>query len=296
MRGYSKLSCFFGVLLQLAPLLLQAQVETISRGPLIPDPIPPAPVKVVAPAPGVALSLPHQQPLPSPPNTPPPTNTSLSDPQIIRNEIPVDKPITEEKAEPFANILIFWFGNLQGADSFPFDKLTVWSVDNPEIDHQIMKHFGQDMVKAQKGEYNSWRNTPRGRLALILLLDQFPRRIYRNQPQSFMSDRMARALAWEGIQKGDDKQLYPIERAFFYLPLEHSEDLKMQDLSVASYQQLVADSPEVLKPQMEDFLRLAVMHHQQIAFFGRFPHRNVILGRESTPEETQFLMRWKNPQ
>lgn len=295
MRSNFKRGCFFGILLQLVPLFLQAQVETISRGPLIPDPIPPAPVRVVSPSPGVTLSLPLQQPILVPSTGKPPhPNMSLS-PSAIGGGGVATSPSNEEiSGDLITNILNFWFGNLTGPDSFPPDKMAIWSSDSSEIDHQITNNFGQEIINAHKGEYNSWRNTPRGRLALILLLDQFPRRIYRNQSRSFMFDRMARALVLEGIQKGDDKQLYPIERAFFYQPLEHSEDLGIQNLSVASYQQLLAESPEGLKHQMQDFLRLAIMHQQQIALFGRFPHRNAILGRESTPEETQFLMRWRN--
>lgn len=295
MRSYSKLSFFFGILLQLAPLLLQGQVETISRGPLIPDPIPPAPVRVVSPTPGVTLSLPIQSTLP-PPTVLPHSDDPLSHPSALRVDVPSDQKTDEGGGDSVANILSFWFGNISRPDSLPIEKISIWGSDSLEIDHQIMNNFGQEVINAQKGEYNSWRNTPRGRLALILLLDQFPRRIYRNQPRSFMFDRMARALVLEGIQKGDDKQLFPIERAFFYLPLEHSEDLGMQNLSVASYQQLLAESPEVLKHQMQDFLRFAMMHQQQIARYGRFPHRNMILNRESTPEETQFLMRWRNHQ
>jgi uncharacterized protein (DUF924 family) len=190
------------------------------------------------------------------------------------------------------DILNFWFGFLPGPDFFPGYKLQVWFASTPEIDRQIRNNFSQDMMNAARGEYNSWRDTPEGLLALILLLDQFPRHIYRNQPRAFALDRMARALVLEGLQKGYDKQLFPLERAFFYLPLEHSEDLAMQNLSVASYRQLVAQSPAAIRPQMQDFLQAAISHQQQIMRFGRFPYRNAILGRESTPEEIIFLAQW----
>jgi uncharacterized protein (DUF924 family) len=212
-------------------------------------------------------------------------NINTSTPMRGENSIP----------EGALDILNFWFGDLSGPGFFPEDKMSVWFARSPEVDHQIHEDFSEDMINAMRGDYNSWRETPRGRLALILLLDQFPRHIYRNKPQEFMSDRMARALALEGIQKGDDKYLYPIERAFFYLPFEHSEDLGMQNVSVASYQKLLADSPREIKPHMQDILHYAILHQQQIARFGRFPHRNVILGRESKPEEVVFLRQWGRP-
>jgi uncharacterized protein (DUF924 family) len=193
------------------------------------------------------------------------------------------------------DILDFWFGLLPGPGFFPEDKLSIWLAGTPETDRQIRDYFSQDIINAERGDYNSWREFPRGRLALILLLDQFPRHIYRNSPQEFLLDRMARVLVLEGIRKGDDKRLYPIERAFFYLPLEHAEDLDLQDLSVALYRQLVAESPPSIRLPMQGFLQSAIIHQQQIEHFGRFPYRNGILGRESTPEETVFLIQWGRP-
>ncbi len=190
-------------------------------------------------------------------------------------------------------ILDFWFGPLPSPIFFPVEKISTWFANSPDSDWQIRENFSQDIVKAMRGELNSWRETPRGRLALIVLLDQFPRHIYRNQPQAFTADSMARGLVIEGLQKGDDKRLYPVERAFFYLPLEHTEDLAMQNLSVELYQQLLAQSSVMIRPQMQEFLRFAILHWQHIIQFGRFPHRNAILGRESTPEEVVFLTQWK---
>lgn len=264
MKGYSKLSRFLGgCLLQFIPLFLQAQ----------PVPIPPVrsftavpPVKALAPPSSV---------------------------RGLENEVPSSgMPKAALEIDRIEEVLDFWFGFPQGPEYFPDDKMDIWFAGTPEIERQIRDNFFQDVMNAGRGEYNNWRETPRGRLALILLLDQFPRHIYRNKPQAFAFDRMAQALAIEGIQKGDDKFLYPIERAFFYLPLEHSEDIGMQNLSVASYRQLVADSPVSIKPQMEDFLQAAITHQQQIVRFGRFPYRNAVLGRETNPQETVFLMQW----
>lgn len=227
-----------------------------------------------------------------PPIVPPPAR---------RVELPLEtqplpaKPRSPLLPERAADILDFWFGILPSATFFPVDKIATWFGASPEIDSQIQENFTQDVLNALRGEYNGWRETPQGRLALILLLDQFPRHIYRYKPQQFMFDRMARALVLEGMQRGDDQALYPVERAFFYLPLEHAEDLQMQNLSVTSYQKLLETAPQNMKMQIESFLRYAILHQQQIARFGRFPHRNAILGRESTPEEVVFLSQWGKP-
>lgn len=285
MTGFSKLTWFLkGCLLQFIPLFLQAQVG-LNPGLLAP----PAPSPQIIPIPP-QMEAPGSQPLRplGSPTAPPGPNQKPLLPES--NEASSEEPV---QYDPSSEILDFWFGWLPGPDFFPEDKMPIWFAVTPEIDRQMRNRFSQDVMNAERGEYNSWRETPRGRLALILLLDQFPRHIYRNKPQSFMLDRMAQALVMEGIQKGDDKQLYPIERAFFYLPLEHSEDLNLQNLSVASYRQLFLDSPEPIRIQMQDFLQSAMMHQQQIARFGRFPHRNAVLGRTSTPEETVFLMQWR---
>lgn len=226
---------------------------------------------------------------------PPTTPLSSSVPAIppsLDNKPSPNLPAPPPGNDRMMSVLDFWFGFLPGPGFFPEDKMSIWFASTPEIDRQIRENFAPDILKAERGEYNYWRETARGRLALILLLDQFPRHIYRDKPQAFMLDRMARAIVLEGMQKGDDKNLYPIERAFFYLPLEHSEDINLQNLSVTSYRQLVAESPEIIQPHMQDFLQSAIMQQQQIARFGRFPHRNTILGRESLPEETVFLMQW----
>ena len=190
-------------------------------------------------------------------------------------------------------ILNFWFGFLPDPVFFPADKVAVWVKANSEITRQIRERFVGDLLKAREGEYNHWRENPRGRLALILLLDQFSRSIYHHQPQQFLSDPMARGLVLEGMERQHDQYLYPIERAFFYLPLEHAESLPMQNLSVQAYRRLLLDSPPPLKRHMDAFLQSAIHHRQQVARFGRFPHRNALLKRESTPEEAIFLSQWR---
>lgn len=197
----------------------------------------------------------------------------------------VDPNSAESKID---QILNFWFGNLSSPTQFPANKISLWE-GTPQGDRAIKERFLIDYQQAVLGHYGSWRDTPEGRLALIILLDQFPRHIYPDQPQMFTSDAMARGLALEGIQIGADQHLYPIERAFFYMPLQHSENPQMQAMSTDQYQRIVAQSPPSMKPIMQEFLRLAIKHREVIDRFGRFPHRNIILGRESTPEEKVYL-------
>jgi uncharacterized protein (DUF924 family) len=276
---------------------------------MVPDPLPPTPVREIVPAPGVARTIVMQPPMapvpiesaPIVPGVPRGAIPPLAGGSLVRSGGAMMPPVENQmslengalEVNPIVNLLDFWFGFLPGPNFFPQYKLAIWFASSPEIDRQILDNFGQDLNRAGRGEYNSWRDTPRGRLALILLLDQIPRHIYRNQTREFTFDRMAQALVLEGIRKGDDRRLYPIERAFFYLPLEHAEDLNLQNLAVTSYRRLLAESPEELKPEMVDFLQSALLSQRQIVRFGRFPYRNTILGREPTPEETVFLMQWR---
>lgn len=285
MKTYPKISQLLGIclLLQGMPLLLQAQTRL--NVPLSPSDLV-APVLPVVPMP--PRMVPVRPMIRVPPLAP-------SSPMDLEEQQPPLSPNFPPVNERALDVLDFWFGFLPGPAFFPREKMYIWMANSPEVDRQIREAFSLDMSNAVRGEYNNWRETPRGRLALILLLDQFPRHIYRNRPQAFAFDRMARALVLEGLQKEDDKSLYPVERAFFYLPLEHAEDQEMQDLSVAYYQQLVAEAPAPIKLQMEAFLFSALQHQQQIAHFGRFPYRNAISGRKSTPEEMIFLNQWGRP-
>lgn len=191
--------------------------------------------------------------------------------------------------ERIHEILDFWFGPLTNSQSYPTDKASLWFADDPDFDLQIQNLFGEDVHKASSGSLNSWRHTLKGRLALILLLERFPRRMYPNKPQAFLADAMARGLVIEGIQEGDDKRLLPIERAFFYMPLQNSEDLYAQNLSVELYTKLYDEAPATIKPQLEAFKRRALVNRKTIARFKRFPERNAVLGRQSTPEERLYI-------
>ena len=145
------------------------------------------------------------------------------------------------------------------------------------------------LQKATQGQLTSWEQYPRGRLALIVLLDQFSRNIYRGTAQAFAQDELALSLCLQGIDIGHDLALRPIERTFYYLPMEHPESLEIQDKCVQHYEQLVASVPPPTAKELQSSLDYAISHRDIIARFGRFPHRNKLLGRASTAAEREYL-------
>jgi uncharacterized protein (DUF924 family) len=175
-------------------------------------------------------------------------------------------------------VLRFWFG-----DAPPYVARAEWFRKNDAFDREIERRFGPAIDEALRGGLLPWDGTPPGALARILVLDQFTRNVFRNTPKAFAGDRLALAAAREMVASGRDQTLAPVQRNFVYLPFEHAEDLSMQDESVRLFTQLDAASPA------PDALDYAHRHRAIVARFGRFPHRNAILGRESTPEEIDFL-------
>jgi uncharacterized protein (DUF924 family) len=169
-----------------------------------------------------------------------------------------------------------WFGNLS-----PEEK-QVW-------DDSIHAQFEPLVKQAIAGELMAWADGPRRRMSLILLLDQFPRNLYRGTSRMFAGDELALALALSGMNSGADAALDPVERMFFYMPLQHSEARDVQEESVAAYKRLLLEAPEGLKSTFESTLNFAERHRAVIDKFGRYPHRNRILGRLSTPEEVAYM-------
>jgi uncharacterized protein (DUF924 family) len=167
-------------------------------------------------------------------------------------------------------ILSFWFsGRVE----------PLWFSSEPALDAELRERFGTLVSAAFAGELDDWLETPEGALALVILLDQFPRNIYRGTPAAFAADAKARDVAERALARGHDHQVEPARRMFFYLPFEHSEQLADQERSLALFTAL-GDA---------ELLDYAVRHHEIIARFGRFPHRNAVLGRPSTLEEQAFL-------
>jgi uncharacterized protein (DUF924 family) len=191
--------------------------------------------------------------------------------------------------ETYETIREFWFGPNTDDKAVVEDRSRLWWSKNPATDKDMRQRFETMMTKAANHELDSWAATPGGCLALILLTDQFPRNIYRNTPRCFSFDPLARSWCKDGIQHGSHKRLRPIERVFFYLPLEHSESLEDQNQSVALYEELASGRNSEHGPKFDGFLRFAIRHRDIIKRFNRFPHRNQILGRESSPEELAFL-------
>ena len=188
-------------------------------------------------------------------------------------------------------ILKFWFGELKEGE-LPADKLRkMWWTKDEETDEYIRSNFESGLVRAKGGALRIWENTPKGTLALIILLDQFSRNIHRGTPGAFAQDLLALRIALEGIEKGFDKELHPVERAFFYMPFMHSEDLDMQRKSLQLFGNLerLFNSPPELAQLLSENRKYAERHYDIIERFGRYPHRNEIQGRESTDEEIEFL-------
>lgn len=179
-----------------------------------------------------------------------------------------------------ADVLDFWFG----APDDPEHGKTrpLWFTKSDATDQLVHGRFGNTVDAALNGRIDDWALTPRGALASILVLDQFTRNIYRDTPRSFAGDERALRLASTLVDRDDDRLLAPRERWFAYMPFEHSEFLNDQLESVRLFEQLANEG-------LEEPLSWAVKHYDVIKRFGRFPHRNSILGRESTAEEVEFL-------
>ena len=192
--------------------------------------------------------------------------------------------------ETLKTIREYWFGTaLEDAAVTARERARLWWSKSPEVDDEIRRRFESCVIKAGSGELDNWASNPQDRLALILLTDQFPRSIYRDSARAFAFDTKALSLACDGIDAGFDVSLRPLEKVFFYLPLEHSESLVDQQRSVSLFQKLFNEAGPDEKPTFAEYLDFAVRHRDIISRFGRFPHRNEALGRISTPEELSFL-------
>jgi uncharacterized protein (DUF924 family) len=193
------------------------------------------------------------------------------------------------------DILQFWFGPKPYTVARLNERMGFWfgNSDSRETlagkDDEIRQRFGAAIERAAAGELDSWADSPRRRLALIILLDQFPRNVYRGKAEAYATDERAAALALEGLHIAADSTLSPVERIFFYMPLQHAESLALQDESVVATRRLLTEVPKGMAKNFASLLRFAELHRSIIAEFGRFPHRNAILGRKSTPEDLQFL-------
>jgi len=187
------------------------------------------------------------------------------------------------------DILDFWFGELDANGLPDSAHRNQWFRSDRRFDQEIRRRFLSMVLFASEGGLSHWRTTPGGALAEILLLDQFSRNIYRGSAMAFENDRAARECTRKAMDKGQDMMLPPVQRAFIYMPLEHSERPADQTLSLECYEQLAASTEGLLGDFMESFLQAARDHHDIIRDFGRFPHRNNALKRPSTEAELDYL-------
>jgi uncharacterized protein (DUF924 family) len=189
----------------------------------------------------------------------------------------------------------FWFGKLPLKPEGVPARLALWfgagAEEQRQIDDLIRARFGPLTERAAAGELATWADSPRRRLSLILLLDQFPRQIHRGTARAFATDRDALALTLSGMQSAADAALSPVERIFFYMPLQHAELPDAQDESLAAYRRLLNEAPPELQEMFAGSLKYAELHRAIVARFGRFPHRNRVLGRADTAEEAAYLRR-----
>ncbi len=193
--------------------------------------------------------------------------------------------------EAVRTLVAYWFGPLeQGFPKTPRNRLWFGGArQGGRIDQEIRARFGALHAQALAGALDDWGQWPRGRLALLLLLDQFSRNIYRGLPEAFAADPLALAHARACVDAEQDHLLAPIERLFCYLPFEHSESLADQDQSVQRVRALMAQTDPACHAQLAPYLTHALEHREVIRRFGRFPHRNAVLGRTSTEAERLFL-------
>lgn len=188
-------------------------------------------------------------------------------------------------------ILAFWFGSLSALhdDAIGEEQFELWFQGGQAVDEEIRERFQEYLEAAADGAYDDWAAQPAGRLALIIVLDQFSRNIYRGTPQAFAYDEKALQLSLDGIDIGHDMAIAPTARVFFYMPLEHSEELGHQQRCLDLMKEVRDAGDDDNQELFDGFVDYAQKHLEIIEEFGRFPHRNAILDREPTPEEQAYL-------
>ena len=201
-------------------------------------------------------------------------------------------PLAHATSDADARAVIdFWIGDPPYDAEWLAARQALWFMVDAQVDAQIRERFSALVDAAARGQLDAWAARPVDWLALLVLLDQFPRNLYRNDARAFAQDPKARAVAEAGIERGFDAQLPAAVRLFCYLPFEHAEDPAAQRQSVALFERLEREAPDALAAGFAGWTDYARRHAEPIARFGRFPHRNAVLERESTPEEREWLAR-----
>jgi uncharacterized protein (DUF924 family) len=200
-----------------------------------------------------------------------------------------DATITDDDQLRIDAIITFWFREKSLSAPQIDQRMDVWFGEDAAFDLECKREYLDDVTAASAGKLDHWAHEPRGRLALILLLDQFRRNIYRDTADAFAKDKVALKLCVEGAMAKADKGLPPIYRVFFYMPLQHAESRKVQAKSVALFSKLAEAVSPTYRETFETITQFAELHRDIIEQFGRFPHRNKLLGRNNTPEENEYL-------
>lgn len=186
----------------------------------------------------------------------------------------------------YQEILDFWFGK----DPITYlEHQKNWFKKDPEFDDVIRQKFRDKLIELRRGKFDQWKDQPKSCLAFIILSDQFTRNIFRDREEAFEYDQYALSASLRGIDEKMDLQLHPVERSFFYMPLQHSEELKIQEKSLKKFKELMDSASEEYRETFSENYDYALQHFKIIEEFGRFPHRNRIIQRTSTPEEMEFL-------
>ena len=188
-----------------------------------------------------------------------------------------------------AQVLEFWLGAAQPTDASALTRQSMWFTKSDALDAEIRSRFGAWVEAARAGRLDGWAETAHGRLALVVLLDQFSRNAWRGQPEGFAGDAQALVLALQALENGHWEAVPPLAQFFLAMPVEHAEDPTMQARSVALFTHLAAQATPATQPVLRSALEFAHKHQKAIARFGRFPHRNAALGRDSTAEEKAFV-------
>jgi uncharacterized protein (DUF924 family) len=193
------------------------------------------------------------------------------------------------RTELAEELLACWFGPALQSTAAAQRQAKLWFRADVAFDRHLAARFLDLPERARSGELEAWAQSPRTALARVIALDQLPRNLYRGSPQAHAFDAAALDAALDALARGHDEQLHPLESVFLYLPLEHAEDLVMQERSVRLFEALESRAPQGLEALFAGFSDYARRHHAVIARFGRFPHRNEILSRDSTEEERAYL-------
>lgn len=207
-------------------------------------------------------------------------NNPASSPAPVLSGIPADA----------AAVLEFWLADGTTLDWPSQDLGKVWFGNDKALDESIREKFGALVDEALDGGLTTWENEPLQRLALIILLDQFTRNLFRGKARAFAGDARTQELTMDAVQRGWDHAMTCAERVFLYMPLMHAENLALQQECVIRFAQLHDEAPQAVKKNIQGSLEFAEKHRDIVAAFGRFPYRNAALGRTDTAQETEFLV------